>query len=68
MRLADRPEYKRELETAFEAIIELRKTIKYDLRMFDSTLADAESAIRDHLYLVRTLEENRGQRAQDKCH
>ena len=65
MRLADNQEYKQELETAFNAIQELRKTIKYDLRAFDSILKDSETAIREHLFLVRTKEENQEQKKRD---
>lgn len=66
MRLADNQEYKQELETAFNAIQELRKTVRYDLPLFDSKLVDAEIAIRDNLFLVRTKEENKAQRTRDK--
>lgn len=65
MRLVDNPEYKQELETAFAAIQELRKTVKYDLRAFDAKLAEAETAIRDNLFLVRTKEENQEQKKRD---
>lgn len=65
MRLVDKPEYKQELETAFAAIQELRRTIKYDLRAFDAILKDSETAIRDHLFLVRTKEENQEQKKRD---
>lgn len=65
MRLVDNPEYKKELETAFNAIQELRKTIKYDLRAFDAILKDSETSIREHLFLVRTKEENQAQKQRD---
>lgn len=65
MRLADNPEYKQELETAFAAIQELRRTVKYHLRGFDEKLKESETAIREHLYLVRTKEENQEQAKRD---
>lgn len=65
MRLVDKPEYKLELESAFKAIRKLRKTVKYDLLGFDVALKNAETAIRDNLYLVRSQEENQEQRKRD---